>query len=84
MSDEEQEDPAEENGEGEANEIEDGNDVDEEDEKVLYGTANDLAMKWTERELSAKDGRKGWENALVGCLWSVSVGSGSNKFNGFA
>lgn len=54
------------------NELEDNNVIDEDDEKVLYDAANDLAMKWTEKEISARDGRKGWESVLVGCLWSVS------------
>lgn len=28
-----------------------------------------LAEQWKTRELSIRDGRKGWEAALVGCLW---------------
>ncbi len=55
------------------NELEDTNVVDEEDEKLLYDAANDLAMRWTEKEISARDSRKGWESVLIGCLWSVSA-----------
>lgn len=50
----------------------DGEPMDPEDETMLYTAANDFAQTWIAKELSCKDGRKGWETALVGCLWSVS------------
>lgn len=38
--------------------------------ETLRPIATDLAESWSNRELSSKDNRKGWEAALVGCLWS--------------
>ncbi|KAL7419030.1 hypothetical protein Q5752_006715 [Cryptotrichosporon argae] len=35
---------------------------------TLRAACNEWAVKW-KTHLSAKDGRKGWEGALVGCLW---------------
>jgi hypothetical protein len=36
---------------------------------TIRAAAQDLADKWRDRELPARDNRKGWEAALVGCLW---------------
>lgn len=37
--------------------------------ETLRPAASGLAETWASRELSAKEGRRGWEAALVGCLW---------------
>lgn len=37
--------------------------------KTLQPIAVPLAESWTKKPLSFKDSRKGWESALVGCLW---------------
>ena len=37
--------------------------------ETLRAAAQDLADKWRDKELSARDNRRGWESALVGCLW---------------
>lgn len=36
---------------------------------TLRPVADPAASSWSKKELSAKDDRKGWELALVGCLW---------------
>jgi len=36
---------------------------------TLRPVAGSMAEQWQSRELSIKDSRKGWEAALVGCLW---------------
>jgi hypothetical protein len=36
---------------------------------TLRPVVEPLGESWTKRQLSYKDGRKGWESALVGCLW---------------
>ena len=37
--------------------------------ETLRPAAAELAAQWRTRELSIREGRKGWEAALVGCLW---------------
>ncbi|WWD21446.1 hypothetical protein CI109_105931 [Kwoniella shandongensis] len=37
--------------------------------ETLSPVAAPLAESWKAKELGARDGRKGWEGALVGCLW---------------
>lgn len=37
--------------------------------ETLRAAAEENANKWRNKELSSKDARKGWEGALVGCLW---------------
>lgn len=37
--------------------------------ETLRPVAEPMAKTWRERELSTRDNRKGWEAALVGCLW---------------
>ncbi len=37
--------------------------------ETLRPIAGEMAEQWRLRELSVKDSRKGWEAALVGCLW---------------
>jgi hypothetical protein len=37
--------------------------------ETLQVAAQELADKWRDKELSAREGRRGWEGALVGCLW---------------
>lgn len=37
--------------------------------ETLRPVAMPLAESWKRRELSPRDNRRGWENALVGCLW---------------
>ena len=37
--------------------------------ELLRPAATDYAASWKVKELSAKENRKGWEGALVGCLW---------------
>ncbi|ORX38861.1 hypothetical protein BD324DRAFT_648971 [Kockovaella imperatae] len=37
--------------------------------ELLRPAASDYASNWKTKELSIKESRKGWENALVGCLW---------------
>lgn len=50
----------------------DGSDeLQEEKLELITEAAGRYATSWMAKELSAKDGRKGWEGALVGCLWMV-------------
>ncbi|KAL1406251.1 hypothetical protein Q8F55_007945 [Vanrija albida] len=37
--------------------------------ETLRPIVEPMAETWKTRELSRRDSRKGWENALVGCLW---------------
>ncbi|KAK4688137.1 hypothetical protein P7C73_g1979, partial [Tremellales sp. Uapishka_1] len=36
---------------------------------TIRSAAESLAHSWSTKPLSIKEGRKGWEGALVGCLW---------------
>ncbi|KAJ9122599.1 hypothetical protein QFC22_002028 [Naganishia vaughanmartiniae] len=52
----------------------DGSDeMQEEKLELITEAAGRYATSWMAKDLSAKDHRKGWEGALVGCLWMVSV-----------
>jgi hypothetical protein len=37
--------------------------------ETLAPVATGLAESWKVKEISPRDGRRGWEAALVGCLW---------------
>lgn len=37
--------------------------------ETLRPVVEPMAESWKTKELSRRDNRKGWENALVGCLW---------------
>ncbi|WVN89498.1 uncharacterized protein L203_104723 [Cryptococcus depauperatus CBS 7841] len=37
--------------------------------EMLNPICEPLAEEWKQSEITTRDGRRGWENALVGCLW---------------
>lgn len=37
--------------------------------ETLAPIAGPLALSWKNKELAVRDGRKGWQDSLVGCLW---------------
>ncbi|WWC67890.1 uncharacterized protein I206_101808 [Kwoniella pini CBS 10737] len=41
--------------------------------ETLTPIVSPLAESWKTRELSFKDGRKGWESSLIGCLWEKAT-----------
>jgi bromodomain adjacent to zinc finger domain protein 1A len=53
--------------------IDGSDDLQEEKLELITEAAGRYATSWMAKDLSAKDHRKGWEGALVGCLWMVSV-----------
>ncbi|KAK8847356.1 hypothetical protein IAR55_005213 [Kwoniella newhampshirensis] len=41
--------------------------------ETLTPVAGPLAESWKKKELAVRDGRRGWEAALVGCLWEKAT-----------
>lgn len=64
-------------GEGEDNSdagaisVDGSDELQEEKLELITEAAGKYATSWMAKDLSARDNRKGWEGALVGCLWMV-------------